>query len=154
MPGYGIVGAEEGSGLLPWGWACERLAGSRNYWVSTVWPDGRPHTMPVWGVWLDEGLWFSSFRGSRKARNLAAEPRCTVATQNPGQPVVVSGRGTPVLEPGALQRFLHATNEKYGTSYGPELVEHAANTTFRVEPDWVFGLDEADFTGSPTRWDF
>jgi hypothetical protein len=50
MPGYGIAGPEEGSGLLHWSWAAERLAAARNYWVATVWPHGRPHVMPVWGM--------------------------------------------------------------------------------------------------------
>jgi hypothetical protein len=48
MPGYGIVGPTQGSGLLPWSWAEERLTASRNYWVASSWPDGRPHAMPVW----------------------------------------------------------------------------------------------------------
>ncbi len=51
MPGYGVLGPREGTGLLPWKWAEERLTDSRNCWVVTVWPDGRPHAMPVWGVW-------------------------------------------------------------------------------------------------------
>ena len=46
MPGYGIVGPGEGRGLLPWSWAEERLIASHDYWVATVWPDGRPHVMP------------------------------------------------------------------------------------------------------------
>jgi hypothetical protein len=50
MPGYGILGPTKGSGLLPWSWAEERLTASRNYWVASSWPDGRPHSMPVWGV--------------------------------------------------------------------------------------------------------
>jgi len=78
MPGYGIVGPTQGSGLLPWSWAEERLTASRNYWVASSWPDGRPHAMPVWGIWHDGALWFSSSRQSRKARNLAADPRCVV----------------------------------------------------------------------------
>src|ERR687885_452744 len=75
MPGYGIVGPTEGSGLLPWSWAEQRLVASRNYWLASGRPDGRPHVMPVWGVWHQRSLWFSSSRGSRKARNLAADPR-------------------------------------------------------------------------------
>ena len=27
-------------------------------------------------------------------------------------------------------------------------------STVRVPPRWAFGLDSADFTGSPTRWTF
>jgi pyridoxamine 5'-phosphate oxidase-like protein len=51
MPGYGTKSPTEGRGLLPWSWAEERLAQSHDYWVATVQPDGRPHLMPVWGVW-------------------------------------------------------------------------------------------------------
>jgi hypothetical protein len=73
--GTGIVGPAEGSGLLPWSWAEQRLVASRNYWVATSWPDGRPHAMPVWGLWDNGAFWFSSSRRSRKARNLANDPR-------------------------------------------------------------------------------
>src|SRR5262249_26976380 len=45
MPGYGLLGPDEGTGLLPWPWAEERLTSSRNYWVVSLWPDGRPHAM-------------------------------------------------------------------------------------------------------------
>ena len=79
MPGYGILPSAEG--LLPWAWAQERLRASANYWLATTWPDGRPHVMPVWGVWLDGALWWSSGLRSRKARNLARDPRCTVTTR-------------------------------------------------------------------------
>ncbi len=40
MPGYGITGADQGSGLLDWSWAAQRLTEARNYWVATVWPTG------------------------------------------------------------------------------------------------------------------
>ena len=33
MPGYGILPAGEGTGLLPWEWAVERLARSHDYWL-------------------------------------------------------------------------------------------------------------------------
>ncbi len=60
MPGYGILNASEGRGLLAWDWAVERLTKARNYWVATTCPDGRPHCVPVWGVWLDDAFYFSS----------------------------------------------------------------------------------------------
>jgi hypothetical protein len=43
MPGYGIRPADEGTGLLPWSWAKRQLETSHNFWVVTLWPDGRPH---------------------------------------------------------------------------------------------------------------
>jgi PPOX class probable F420-dependent enzyme len=154
MPGYGIVGPTGGRGLLPWSWAEERLRGSRSYWVASRWPDGRPHAMPVWGVWHDVALWFSSSRGSRKARNLAADPRCVVTTEDAEEPVVVEGLAEVVTDPAALATLLALENAKYGTDYSMELLDPAVNATMRVRPRWVFGLVEEDFTGSPTRWVF
>src|SRR5207247_4326479 len=91
MPGYGIAGPTEGSGLLHWSWAAERLTAARNYWVATVWPDGRPHIMPVWGMWDDSTLWFTSSAGSRKVRNLTTDPRCCVTTEDASDPVIIEG---------------------------------------------------------------
>lgn len=36
MPGYGILDADKGRGLLPWSWATERLAKAHTYWVATT----------------------------------------------------------------------------------------------------------------------
>ena len=72
MPGYGLLPPGEGRGLLPWSWAEEHLGASRNYWVSTVSPSGAPHARPVWGVWSDGQLYFSS--GSRIRTNLTKRP--------------------------------------------------------------------------------
>lgn len=154
MPGYGVKGPEEGSGLLPWSWAEERLRISRNFWPSSLWPDGRPHTMPVWAMWHRGSLWFTSGRDSRKARNLGADPRCTMATEDAGNPVVVEGRAELVSDPAVMEMVLRLENEKYGTDYGLEMVDPKFNLTFRVGPHWVFGLRSDDFTGSPTRWTF
>lgn len=47
--------------------------------------------MPVWAIWLDRRVWFSSGMRFRKARDLAVEPRCTPTTDDPRDPVVVDG---------------------------------------------------------------
>jgi hypothetical protein len=70
MPGYGIKPAADGTGLLPWSWAEERLISSRDFWLASTSPDGEPHLMPVWAVWLAGALWFSSSNDSRKARQV------------------------------------------------------------------------------------
>jgi nitroimidazol reductase NimA-like FMN-containing flavoprotein (pyridoxamine 5'-phosphate oxidase superfamily) len=98
MPGYGTLPASEGSGLLPWSWAEKRLRRSHDFWLATVTPEGVPHLMPVWAVWHERRLWFSSANRSRKARNLGSEPRCTVSTENPLEPVVVQGRAQRVTD--------------------------------------------------------
>lgn len=154
MPGYGIAGPEEGTGLLPWSWAEERLRTSHDYWLATTWPDGRPHVMPVWAVWDDASLWFSAALGSRKSRNLLADPRCVATTDDPLEPVVVEGVAERVTETTALQSVLDLINPKYETSYALDFLDPTVNATFRIRPVWAFGLIERDFTGSPTRWRF
>jgi hypothetical protein len=154
MPGYGTLPATEGSGLLPWSWALERLTRSHDYWLATVTPQGVPHLMPVWGVWHQDALWFSSANGSRKSRNIGAEPRCSLSTDNPIEPVVVHGRARRAADEHELSVMLAAENAKYGTSYGPEMVDPAANSVFVLQPEWAFALDTGDFAGSPTRFTF
>jgi general stress protein 26 len=154
MPGYGTLPAAEGSGLLPWSWALERLTRSHDFWLATVTPDGMPHLMPVWAVWHQDALWFSSANGSRKARNIAAEPHCSLSTDNPIEPVVVHGQARRVTSTSELSAMLAAENAKYGTSYGPDMVDPALNSVFALQPDWAFALDSSDFAGSPTRYLF
>ena len=154
MPGYGIQGPTEGTGLLPWSWAVERLTRSHDYWLATTRPDGRPHVMPVWGVWLDGALWFSSGLRSRKARNLAADPRCAVTTDDALEPVVLEGTAELVTGRPAIQAFADALDGKYETDYGVDFFDPAINGCYRLAPAWAFGLTESDFEGSPTRWVF
>ena len=91
MPGYGTLPAGQGTGLLPWTWALARLRESHDFWLATVWPDGRPHLTPVWAVWDDGALWFSASPHSRKMRNIRAGSAVSVSTEDPENPVVLEG---------------------------------------------------------------
>jgi len=154
MPGYGVEGPEGGTGLLPWEWARDQLVASRDYWIVTLWPDGRPHAMPVWGMWDDGSQGFTSGGRSRKVRNLLADPRCVVATQDTANPVVLEGTAEIIVEPSVLARTIELMNAKYETSYSVDFLDPAVNATVRVRPGWAFGLLHDDFGGSPTRWRF
>jgi hypothetical protein len=154
MPGYGIVGPTEGSGLLPWQWALDRLTRSHDYWLATVWPAGRPHVTPVWGVWHDDALWFSCSRRSRKALNLKANPLAVATTDDPANPVIVEGEVAPVLERDSIATFAEWCDTKYETDYGMEFFGDPTNLCFRIAAATALGISGADFTGSPTKWVF
>ena len=140
MPGYGI--SRSSDGLLPWSFAEERLVAAQRYWLSTVSPDGAPHTMPVWAVWLDQALWFSTGTRSRKARNLRERPACSVHPDG-ADVVVLNGTAELGADPAAA---LAAYRDKYAETPPDPLV--------RVRPTAVFALVEAEFTTSPTLWRF
>jgi hypothetical protein len=150
MPGYGILPATEGTGLLPWSWAVERLTKSHDYWVTTTWPDGRPHLTAVWGAWLDGAVWFSCGDSSRKTKNLERDPRCSIATDNAFEPVIVDATAERTRDAGSIQSFTATVNAKYETDYGVDFF--SANALWVARPRSAFALDEADFAGSPTRW--
>ena len=152
MPGYGTLPATEGSGLLPWSWADDKLRASHDFWLATVRADGRPHVMPIWGVWDGHALWFSTSNGSRKSRNLLAEPRCTIATDDALNPVVMDGRVELLTDDESIKRAISLVNEKYATNYDVSFQDPNVNRTFRFTPEVAFGLLETDFAGSPTRW--
>jgi hypothetical protein len=135
MPGYGVSGPEHGTGLLHWSWAAERLTAARNYWVGSVWPDGRPHTMPVWGMWDDSTLWFTSATDSRKVKNLRHDPRCCVTTEDASDPVIIEGVARFVTDTPTLQRVVDlpaAGQERDDRRPPPARVLHAAQRFHRL----------------------
>ena len=150
MPGYGISPSEEG--LLPWAWAVERLERAHNYWVATTGPDGAPHLAAVWGLWRDDTFAFSTGGASRKARNLAADPRCVVAPEQAGESVVVQGTAGRVTDPTTLAALLAAYRDKYGAGF-PDPLEHPV---LAVRPRVVVAVVEREplFSSSATRWMF
>lgn len=155
MPGYGILPANEGRGLMPWTWAVERLTRARNYWIATSSAAGQPHCVPVWGVWLDDAFYFSSGAQSRKARNLAANPNIVVCPENGDEAVSLEGAVEKVSDPATLKRFVEAYNPKYSWDLKVETVLDLG-PIFAVRPRKVLGFVDTpgEFTGSATRWQF
>ena len=153
MPGYGIAESKRGRGLLPWTSALKPIANARNYWIATTRPDGRPHVMTVWAVWLDGRLLFSTGKTSRKARNLENNPHCVLCPRVEGQAIIIEGEAKRTAEPELLKEFLKAYKRKYDFDMSSMLDE----PVFAVEPRVVFGWSEktdAEFTRTATRWEF
>lgn len=147
MPGYGVPTAAKG--LLPWAWAERRLGRSHNYWLITVRPDGRPHAMPIWGIWAEGAFYFSAGRESRKARNLARNPRCIVCSECAEEAVIVEGVARRVRD----TRLIGRLGRPYRAKYGWRL-DAATGPVFRVRPRVAFGMHEARFPEAATRWRF
>lgn len=145
-------------GVLPWEWAESRLVAARNYWVTTVSGAGRPHSLPVWGVWLParQRFWFSCAVDSRKRRNLAANPAIVIAPEDTVEVVSVEGIATPVDVAASADAIA-----AYLAKYWDDPAEHEgmeefleANAMFEVRPERAFGIIERpeDFSARATRW--
>lgn len=88
-----MYGLKKDKKYLPWSHAEERLAKSRNYWICKARHDGRPHSIPVWGLWLEGALYFGTARASRKAGNLAHKPAVSVHLESGDDVVILEGGG-------------------------------------------------------------
>ena len=143
--------------LLPWSWAEERLVESPHYWIATTRADGRPHVRPVWAVWLDGRLFFST--GSLAGGHLERSPEISVNLESGGEVVIVEGTAAPVDDMRLLVRIADVYNEKYAWDLDPA---DLPGPFWAVRPRVVFGwvsdpsgLDGgAAFHGTNTRWRF
>src|SRR5438067_11163773 len=52
---------------------------ARTTWLSTLNEDGSPHVTAVGALWLHGRFWFQTGAGTRKGRNGARHPRCSIA---------------------------------------------------------------------------
>ncbi|MFN2562673.1 MAG: pyridoxamine 5'-phosphate oxidase family protein [Jatrophihabitans sp.] len=119
MPdGYGIPITTEG--LLSWDEVDERLRAAKHYWLATVRPDGTPHSVPRWGVWVDGRFYYDGAPTTRHVRNLEKNPACTLTLESGTEVVIVEGVSTATsADPAGLGATLAAAFEKYAPDYAP-----------------------------------
>src|SRR5580698_4293640 len=111
-----IINLGKGDGLPPVEWASivEKLDegsspapdahNARTTWLVTINEDGSPHLTAVGAVWVDGAFWFQTGAGTRKGRNVARDPRCSIAVSIRDADVVMEGGATRVTESGAVAR--------------------------------------------------
>lgn len=158
MPDYGVP--EDLEGTLPWSWAEERLAQSRNFWLVTVSGAGRPHAMPVWGVWMPdvERFAFSCAPAARKVRNLAANPQVVITNDDAVNVVSMEGRAHPISGDAVDAMAAHYQRKYAAEQYFDDLAFVTdfmhKNAVYEVVPDRAFGIIETaeDFGPRATKW--
>src|SRR5947209_636859 len=100
-----------GSPLLDWEELSARLAAGltqapgsggpnrHTCWLATINADGSPHVTGVGALWVDDGFWFETGDRTRKARNLARDPRCTLSVAAQEFDLVLDGEAHKVTDP-------------------------------------------------------
>ena len=151
VDGYGLGEAPADGSRLAWSQVVEWLTNARNYWICTTRADGRPHAMPVWGLWADGAVWFSTDPTSVKGRNLEARPEIVVHLESGDECCVLDGTVQRVHDEQDLQTF----DDRYDTKYSvrPSDMGDAAGV-YVLRPRTVLCWTEADFQMSATRFQF
>ena len=127
-------------------------------WISTIDPDGAPHLIQTWAVWIDQRLYFEGSEGTRWARNLARDPRISFGVQNGHDAAYGNGTGEIVRTPPlALARKIATQySAKYGPGfkYRPKAEQYAKGHAFRLTPEKLIAFDVKKFNTSATRFRF
>jgi hypothetical protein len=112
------LGADEGLPPVDWASVVEKLDegaapapdahNARSTWLATISEDGRPHVTAVGALWLVGAYWFQTGARTRKAANVARDPRCTVAQSIRDADVVVEGDAVQVTDRATVARIAKA----------------------------------------------
>ena len=86
-----------------------RLQTEQNLWLATVRPNGTPHLVPIWFVWVAGKIYLCTGADSVKVRNLMQNPRVSIALEDGTKPVVIEGQARPMGRPPAavIDAFQH-----------------------------------------------
>jgi hypothetical protein len=68
-------------------------------WLATINVDGSPHVTGVGALWVDDAFWFETGERTRKGKNLARDPRCTLSVATQEFDLVVEGEARRVTDP-------------------------------------------------------
>ena len=147
-PSYGF--GKNSARMLPWSRAVERLEKARYYWLATARLDGRPHVTRVWGVWVDEALYFDGLPTTRWARNLVVNPALSVHLDNGDDVVILEGTVDDLsTDPELDSRIVEAWDTKYGRLH-PDPVGRGI---FRLRPRTARAWSNESLEDG-TRWRF
>jgi hypothetical protein len=157
-----------GSPPLPWSRPRDLLAAGpaepdTPFFLGTSRPDGRPHAAGVGALWLDGDLYFTSGPATRKARNLAESPACTISVHLDGIDLVLEGEATRVVDRPTLEQVAGLYRdggwpaEVDGDAYTAPFSAPSAGPPpwqlYRVTVLTAFGVATAEPYGA-TRWRF
>ena len=97
-----------GAPTVPWSLPLGLLEGGAfksapSVFLATVRPDGRPHAAGIGAAWHDGDLYFQTGPQTQKARNVAANPACTIATSLPDIDLVFEGDAQQVTDASTLE---------------------------------------------------
>ena len=107
--------------------------------------------MPVWGLWLDGTVWFSTDPTSWKGRNLEARPDVVIHLESGDEVCVFEGTAERVRDAERLRRFDDVYLEKYDVRPS-DMGEDAG--VYVLRPTVALAWAEADFATSATRFTF
>ena len=131
--------------------------------LGTVRPDGRPHAVGIGARWVDGQFYFTSGLGTRKSRNLASNPNCTLVVRLPSLDLTLEGTAERIGDPATLERLAALYREDgwpavvEGDAFAAPFSAASAGPSpwhlYRLVAHTGIGIATAEPSGA-TRWRF
>jgi nitroimidazol reductase NimA-like FMN-containing flavoprotein (pyridoxamine 5'-phosphate oxidase superfamily) len=141
--------------LLPWSHVLQRLTDAKNYWLCTVRPNGHPHVVPKWAVWVDDRIYFDGSPETRHARNIATNRYVVLHLESGDDVVILEGTSQAVDKPSPELgvKVAGAYSAKYAAlGYAPAPDQWENGGLFEIKPHVVLAWTK--FTDNPTKFVF
>jgi PPOX class probable F420-dependent enzyme len=134
-------------------------------WLATINADGSPHVTGIGAVWVDDAFWFETGAQTRKARNVARDPRCSLSVSTQEFDLVVEGDAHQITDPETVARMA----ERWAADGWPCRVDESGRAltadfsapsagpppwyVYRITPRAATALSIVE-PGGATRWRF
>lgn len=157
-----------GNPPLPWSRAHDQLSVTPTpetipFFLGTTRPDGRPHSAGIGAIWYDGALYITANAETRKARNLAANPVCTISCRLATIDLVLEGEVTRVTDAPTLERVaqeyraggwpVEVAGDAFTAPFSAPSAGPPPYDLYRFTFHTIFGVATAEPSGA-TRWRF
>jgi PPOX class probable F420-dependent enzyme len=134
-------------------------------WLATINRDGSPHVTGVGALWVDDAFWFETGEQTRKGRNLARDPRCTLSVATHEFDLVVEGIAEKIKDRETVARMAEkwcdqgwpARVDETGLALTADFSAPSAGpppwVIYRLVPDRATALQTVE-PGGATKWRF
>jgi PPOX class probable F420-dependent enzyme len=139
------VRTKSGGGELPWRTVNLTLQVTRSAWLSTTRPDGRPHAAPVWFLWEEGTVYFTTAATSQKGVNLSTQAYAVLQVGDGDDVIIVEGQTRLVADPGERRQVGERYGEKYVEPVTGEraVVDGLGAALYRLDANrvmaWIYG---------------
>jgi Pyridoxamine 5'-phosphate oxidase len=138
-----------------WAEIASRLTPPRIYWLHTTSPSGAPQATPVWGLVVEDSLYFYTERSTVKARNLVRDQRVLVHLESGADVVIVHGRLVDLGRPADTPEVVDAFDAKYDQPWEKPFLpanDPAFDVLYVLEPARAALWTLPDSAASMRRW--
>jgi PPOX class probable F420-dependent enzyme len=163
--------------LLDWSFVTDRLDAGvpqapstggpdrHTCWLATIDEDGSPHVTGIGAMWAEGTFWFETGEHTRKGRNLARDPRCSVSVATHEFDLTVEGTAELVEDPAVVARLValfvadgwpcevDASGTRLTAEYSAPSAGAPPWALYRVDPTSAMALRTVE-PGGATRWRF